>query len=168
VDLDEGAEELLWAPDSTAFLVNGSTCGYGGFFSAVYRFGPSGLKEHNVTKAAQRDMVASFPPCRAFNRDETTCERVAENPEFNMSGLAWNRGSSEIFVMGEVPCSSSYGGIMCSVMGYVLSVPEGAIIERLTAREMKAGWQGHMAWKMRAPDPPEYGPAMRNDSVSGK
>lgn len=155
-DLDEGAHELLWAPDSTAFLVNGATSGYAGFFTALYRFGPDGFRKLVVTEAAQRDVVTTFPPCKALNRDETICREITKNPEFNMSGISWVRDASQIVVVAEVPCSSSYGGIMCQVLGHVLSVPEGRIIERLTARDLKARWQGNMAWTMRIPDPPQY------------
>lgn len=158
VDLDEGAHELLWAPDSTAFLVNGSSSGYAGFFTTAYRFGPDGLRKLNFTENAQRDMVTSFPPCKASNRLEALCMTIERNPEFNMSGLAWV-GPSQIAVIAEVPCVSSFGGIMCQIQGYVLGLPDGRIIERLPARELKTHWQKNMAWSMRIPDPPTYGPA---------
>jgi len=161
-DLDEGAREILWSPDSNAFLINGGTSGYAGFFATVYQFGPDGFQKLHLTEAAQQDMVMSFPPCKALNPDEALCKKIAGSPEFNMSGLSWI-GPSQIVVMAEVPCSSVYGGIMCQVQGYVLRVPDGRIIERLTARELKTRWQESMAWPMEIPDPPEYGPAMKSD-----
>jgi hypothetical protein len=161
VELEEGAKEVLWSPDSKAFLVNGGTNAYAGFFASVYLVFANSVQKLRVTDAVQADMVKTFPPCKAFNRDEHTCKEIARDPEFNMSGLAWVMGSSAIIVMAEVPCSSSYGGIMCQVQGYQLSVPGGMIARRMTARELKKRWQPSMAWTMRIPEPPEYGPAWK-------
>jgi hypothetical protein len=80
-------------------------------------------------------MVRTFPRCKAFNRDETTCKAIEAQPEFNMSGLAWVEQSSAIIVMAEIPCSSSYGGVMCAVQRYQLKVPTGTIEKRMTARQ---------------------------------
>ena len=162
VDLDEGAHEILWAPDSSAFLVNGSTSGYAGFFTTVYQFGPDGFRKLHLTEAAQQDMVTSFPPCKASYRSESLWKKIASNPELNMSGLSWI-GPSQIVVIAEVPCVSTYGGIMCQIQGSVLNVPDGRIVERLTARELKTRWQKSMAWSMHIPDQPAYGPALTND-----
>jgi hypothetical protein len=153
--LDRGAEELLWSPDSSAFLVNGSTSSYAGFFTTIYRISTTGLQKLGVTQAAQSDMVSSFPPCRATKRDEQLCRSTIRNPNFNISGVAW-LGTAQVVVAAEVPCSSSYGGIMCQVQGYVISVPEGSLVERLSAKELKGRWQSKMAWQMRIPDPPVY------------
>jgi hypothetical protein len=109
VPLRERSQELLWAPDSTAFLVNGSQAGYWGFFVDVYNVTANGVDRHEVTDLAQRDMVTSFPPCRAANSDKVSCARVTKNPQYNMSGLGWASDSRSIFIFAEVPCSSSYG-----------------------------------------------------------
>lgn len=162
INADEGAHEILWSPDSQAFLVNGGTSGYAGFFVTVYLVHPDAVAKVSVTKAAQRDMVKMFPPCRADKRDETICRAMEMHPDFNMSGLAWIGNSSTIVVIAEVPCTSSYGGIMCQIEGYQLAVPSGSIEKRMSARKLKARWQRSMAWKMRIPEPPEYGATSRN------
>lgn len=160
VGLRPGANELLWAPNSKSFLVNGSEGSSGGFFVDVYQIMDSGrVAARTVTNAAQRDMVRSFPPCRASNRDEKECVEYTRDPEYNMSGLGWSDDSSTIYVFAEVPCSSSYGGIMCQVLGYELSVPRGRILRRLSATQAKQEWGPLAAWKIRIPEPPEYGPA---------
>ena len=157
VTLQDRTQEILWAPDSKAFLLNGGQSGYWGFFVTVYELTPKGFQKHVVTDAAQRDMVASFPPCRAANRDEVTCARLVKSPEYNMSGLGWSKDSRSVFVFAEVPCSSSYGGIMCQVIGYQISVSDGHIVKRITASQANAEWHGLMAWQMHVPDPPIYG-----------
>ncbi|MBV8436917.1 MAG: hypothetical protein JOY95_05325 [Silvibacterium sp.] len=158
--LAEGAHDLVWAPDSRAFFVDGGETGYSGFFVDVYQIDDSGrVKKSSVTDAAQVDMVKSFPPCKAWNRDEEDCRRITRNPEYNMSGLAWSDNSAAINVFAEVPCSSFYGGIMCQVLGYELSVPAGRILKRLSAREVKEQWSRYAAWDIHIPEPPRYGPA---------
>jgi hypothetical protein len=152
----------LWAPNSRAFLVDGATTAYAGFFVTVYRFTSQGsLEKLAVTSATQRNMVVTFSPCKAFNRDESDCRRIAADPEYNMSGVAWADDSSAIYVFAEVPCSSSYGGIMCQVLGYELSVPDGRILKRFTASDVSQHWRGSMAWDMHIPDPPRYGPPQK-------
>jgi len=158
--LDEGAHELLWAPNSSSFLVNGGDSTYSGFFVSVYQIEPrTGLRRQTITGAAQSDMVRSFPPCKAWNRDDTVCKSIARDPHYNMSGLAWRKDSSAIYVFAEVPCDTSYGGIMCQVAGYELSVPGGSILRRLSAPEVKQ-WSGYAAWDIRIPPPPRYGRAL--------
>jgi len=158
--LRAGANELLWAPNSKSFFVNGGESGYAGFFIDVYQLMDSGrVVMRAVTNAAQKDMVSSFPPCKAWNRGEVECARVSRDPEYNMSGLGWSASSSSVYVFAEVPCSSSYGGIMCQVHGYELSVPDGRILRRLSAQETKKEWGALAAWKISVPEPPEYGPA---------
>lgn len=164
IGLDEGAHELLWALDSKAFFVNGGENAYSGFFVSVYRIENDEVRKLNVTGVAQRDMVTSFPPCKASNRDEALCKRIEKNPEYNMSGLGWADASSAIVVMAEVPCSSLYGGIMCQVLGYKLDAVTGKILQRMTAGELKKRWQHVMAWQLRIPSPPVYGPPLRQPS----
>ena len=160
VPLNFSAEELLWAPNSRAFFVNGGMSGYAGFFVSIYILDAErGIQEVTITDKAQMNMVESFPPCRAWRIDRN-CDEVAKNPEYNMSGLAWTLDSSAIYVVAEVPCSSSYGGIMCQALGYELAVPDGRILSRLSAREAKKQWGKYAAWTIRVPDPPRYDPAM--------
>jgi hypothetical protein len=156
-NMETGAHELLWSPDSKAFLVNGGESAYAGFFVTVYKVENGRVQKLNVTENAQRDMVVSFPPCKAAQRDAKVCARIAKDPEYNVSGLEWMEGSESVIVMAEVPCSSFYGGIMCQVLGYRLQVPSGKILERMTAHELKRRWQKSMAWPMNIPDPASYG-----------
>ena len=75
------------------------------------------------------------------------------------SGLGWTEDSSAVYVFAEVPCSSSYGGIMCQVLGYELNVHSGRILKRLSAQQVKQEWAQFAAWDIRVPDPPKYGAA---------
>lgn len=155
--LAEGSHELLWADDSRAFFVNGGFNAYSGDFIAVYQVHPDGIAAVDVTRAAQRDMVLRFPPCKAAFRDETTCAATERNPDFNVSGIDWISGSASMILFAEVPCTSIFGGIMCQVQGYEVDVPSGRILRRMSAREFKEQWQYRAAWDVRVPESPEYG-----------
>ena len=155
--------DLLWSPDSKAFLVNGGNGGaYWGFWVYVYLTDDPQLKPLDPTRDASRDMVKAFPPCEAAapnsescNLDAETCQKAGADDEYNMTGIDWVN-SSTILIMAEVPCSTSQGGIMCQVMGYELELPTGRIIKRIDAKELKRDWQKSMAWDFRIPDPPKY------------
>ncbi len=150
-------EEVLWAPDSRSFLINGSENAYAGFALLVCRVETDAVEVSEPTGLAQRDMVRRFPPCRATNLDKRECARMEEHPQFNMSGLAWTRGGAALVVFAEVPCSSFYGGIMCQVEGYEVDSKTGKILTRWTAHEMKNDWQKAAAWDIRIPPAPDYG-----------
>jgi hypothetical protein len=163
--LDNGADELLWSPNSKAFFIDGG-CGsaIAGFVVRVYLVDSANIDVGldldvglDITQQAMHDMVRSFPPCKALNHDPKVCEAMQTNREYyNMSGVDWLEDSSGIVVMSEVIPSSLYGGIMGQVMGYELEVPSGKILGRLNAKQFKMKWQKSMAWKFRIPDPPEY------------
>jgi hypothetical protein len=150
-------QELLWSPDSKAFFVNGSENAYSGDGVLVFELDSPGLHGVDPAKAAQRDMVRRFPPCQARDNEADVCARVLKNPDFNMSAITWTRESHAIIVIAEVPCSSSYGGIMCQVQGYELDAHTGKILARMSAKDLKERWQGQMSYPMRIPEPPEFG-----------
>jgi len=152
--LDEGAHELLWAPNSKSFFIDGSTNANSGFFVSVYQVNPDvGIKKVDITTAAQKDM------CKVYDRDEKDCLSSVSGPEYNMSGLAWAKSSSAIYVFAEVPCGTSFGNNMCQVFGYKLDAFDGTILTRLSARETKRRWGKYAAWKVHVPEPPYYAPA---------
>ena len=155
--IPESAHEIVWSPDSHAFFLDGGESADFGFFVRVYTIDDqAGVREHDVTSSARRDMVDAFPPCKAANHAED-CKRIESNPEYNMSGLGWTADSEAIFILSAVPCTGSYGGIMCQVRGYEINVADGQIVQRLSAQQVKQHWQAMAAWNISVPDPPEFG-----------
>lgn len=153
---DWGDVELLWASDSKAFFVNGAAGGYYGGWVYVYILEDQDLEPRPFNDAVQRDMVVQFPPCKADGHEDF-CADIEKNPSsISVNGIAWVKGSSALIVMAEIPCSGTYGGIMCQVLGYELAVPSGEILRRIDAKHFKAEWQTSMAFKFRVPEPPEY------------
>ena len=149
------SSELLWAPDSRAFLVNGGESAYAGFFSDVYKVVGGAVQRRGIDRPVQRAMVRQFPPCKAANA-APACRAIEANPEFNLSGIAWTADAKSVIVVAEVPCSSTYGGIMCQLRGYEVQVETGKILRQMSPRELKRGWQPDIGWDLRIPDPPIY------------
>jgi hypothetical protein len=160
IALDSGSvwrpQEVLWAPDSSAFVINGSESAYGGAQFVVYEIRSAQPTTRRITNAAQKDMAQTFPPCRAANFDVVDCNEFASDPQFNMSAIAWTRGSRALVVFAEVPCSSTFGGIMCQVMGYEIEVASGRILARMTAVEFKRRYQSQAAWTIKVPGKPIF------------
>jgi hypothetical protein len=149
--------DLLWSPDSKAFFVNGGNGGaIWGFWVYVYRVDDPALEPLDITRQAQKDMVKTFPPCKASQIDLKECQAIEKDPGYNISGIDWSSGSSTLVVMAEVPCGGGYGGIKCQLMGYELDVPSGRIVGRMSAREFATGWRKSMAWRFQDPGLPEY------------
>ncbi|MGB6132471.1 MAG: hypothetical protein WBG54_11875 [Acidobacteriaceae bacterium] len=166
VSLPEGFQpiDLQWAPDSRAFFVNGGNGGaYWGFWVWAYSVDAEGRVEKlDVMRAVGQNMYESFPPCKARGIDPVVCSQAfrAEQDHsgnYNISGIDWSTDPRGLVVMAEVPCSSSEGGIMCQMKGYIVSVPDGKILKQMSARELKRRWQPSMAFQMQVPGPPEYG-----------
>lgn len=151
------ANEIVWSPDSKAFFINGNNNGNGDYHVAVHRLDRPHLGPGKITADVDRDMVSSFPPCKARDAGED-CKRLMAHPEdyLGTAAIDWAGSSDKIVVMAEVTCSSSMGGIMCQVMGYEVEVPDGRILQRMNAKQFGEDWQHSMAWKFRVPDPPEY------------
>ena len=148
--------ELLWAPDSSKFLVTGSDGGEGPFHIAVYNLSGPSADNLNVS-GVQRDMLQTFHPCKAKDADPKDCKLLEENPRYiNVVAVGWARGSSAIALMAEVPCCGRFGGIAGQVLGYEVDASSGKILERMGANEFAERWQHNLAWKFETPEPPEY------------
>lgn len=150
-------DEVLWSPDSTAFAISGNNNANTDYHLFVYRLNSSGLTRINPTRPALRDMVRSFPPCRALNATDE-CRDIVKHPSdwIGVAAIDWVIGSSSIVVMAEMNESSRVGGILGQVLGYEIEIPTGKILRRMEAREFAQRWQSSMAWKFRVPGPPEY------------
>lgn len=155
-------QEVVWSSDSNSLLINGSDGGEGPEYVSVYRVGEPDSRPLKVI-AAQRDMMQSFPPCKATGADPNLCASFAEHPEeINVSAIDWNEDASAVVVMAEMPCSSAYGGIWCQVKGYEIEVSSGKVLRTMGAREFARRWQHSMAFKFHIPDPPRYGPQAKS------
>ena len=102
-EFNDGAwrpEEILWSPDGSAFLINGSENAYAGSDFFMFRVQGNALVRSSVTRAAQNDMVDRLARCWPYIR-----EIVGNEPQFNMSAISWTANSLAVFA--EVPCNST-------------------------------------------------------------
>jgi len=160
--------EIVWAPDSKAFFINGSNNANGDYHFAVYRLVDSKISVvSDLTANALQDVVRSFPPCRAKDPSDK-CEELAADPDgyIGTAAIDWLQNSSAIVIMAEVTCSSSMGGIMCAVLGYELDIPSGKILRRMEPKEFARRWQHSMAWKFHDPGPPEFNDKQKRDELN--
>ncbi|HEY1730761.1 MAG TPA: hypothetical protein VGG15_03390 [Terriglobales bacterium] len=148
--------DLLWAPDSKAFLVDAGEGMTSPGFVQVYMLDDAQLRSLDVTHRAGEDMVKSFPPCQALFVDPAACRKIEANPGYNMTAITWTKDSSALVVLAQVPCTSNFGGISCQSMGYEVEVPSGNILKRIPPAEFKKEYQKFMEQKYEIPEPPQY------------
>ena len=148
--------DLLWAPDSKAFFIDGGEGMTSPAFVQVYLLDEEQLRPLDVTGQVEQDMLKTYPPCKALYLDEASCRQLERDPGYNLRAIDWVDDSSAVVVLAQVPCTSNYGGIMCQAMGYEVEVPSGKILKRMTPAEFKAEWQKHMVQRFMIPEKPQY------------
>lgn len=146
--------DVLWSPDARFLALTGSPTGNTNA-TLVYEITSSGPVPLDAIREPSQEMLRRFPPCRARGADPDACSRLHEGDDFNFATVAWEDAHT-LVVMGEVPCSSFWGGIMCQVMGYEVNLPSGAIVGVMSAREFKSKWRHAMPFRLRVPGPPEW------------
>ena len=148
--------DLLWAPDSKAFVVDAGEGMTSPSFVQVYLLDDPQLRAVDITHDVEQDMVKSFPPCAALFADPTACRRIEQHPDYNMTAITWTKESSAVVVLAQVPCTSNYGGISCQSMGYEVEVPSGKILKRIPPPEFKKEYQKFLEQKYDVPIAPQY------------
>jgi hypothetical protein len=148
--------DLLWAPDSKAFLVDAGEGMTSPGFVQVYMLDDPQLRSLDVTHLAAQDMVKTFPPCQALFIDPDACRKIEANPDYNLTAITWTKDSSALVVLAQVPCTSNFGGISCQSMGYEVEVPSGKILKQIPPAEFRKEYQKFLEQKYEIPEPPQY------------
>lgn len=156
LDRDWAQVEILWSPDSTSFALTGAPNAYTNS-ARIFRIADGSIKRIPLD-SVWRDMAATYPTCKAANADPVDCRRAASGKYFNYAVVAWSNPRT-VVIMSEVPCSSSWGGIMCAVEAYQFDTATQMITARISPREFKRNWQPYLAWTFRIPDPPIWKPS---------
>jgi hypothetical protein len=121
--------EILWAPDSSAFVVNSSDGGLVGGWSANY------YSLDSEDRPTFHDIGAVIAP---FVRDLPHDCEVDEDANFGAA--AWLKGKSELLVVAQVPPHSICKN-MGAVRGFRVSTSSWKVIEQLTANELRKKWK---------------------------
>jgi hypothetical protein len=125
-----GLGEIGWAPDSNAFFVTQSDGGLVGTWSvAVFLISDSGVKQEDVSAAVLQDFE------KRYKCDEPQIPEIA--------AIKWLEGSSELLLLAEVPNHSSCPQ-MGMVRGYLVSVPDGKIVQELDRKTLLHDWSNAM------------------------
>jgi hypothetical protein len=121
-----GPAELAWAPDSKGFFITWSDGGWVGTWRTdVYLIEKERVRRVDVTQEVKRESKKNYKGIK---------------PEaLNIAAVKWLKGSRNLVLVGEVPPSSFYPE-MGKVIGYIVSVPSGKIVEQFGERRLKAVW----------------------------
>jgi hypothetical protein len=128
--------ELSWAPDSAAFYITQSdaTSEINGFHTELYK----------VDEKALRRMQDIWQV--VYDRFAKRHKMADEDP--NVAGLKWERGSSQIIVIAEVP-ADSVGARREYFGGYVMSTADSKVIHEYTPQELFRRWGGVFGLRLK-------------------
>ena len=130
--------EVLWAPDSKAFAITGSEGGWVGSWDVeVFYLREQTVRRANITSRVKRDAMRRYQ-----------CTDPGGNEEPNMGAIGWLDGSSRLLLAAEVPPHSSCPE-MGKLMGYVVTVPTGQILERLSEGQLRRRWRASLGERLR-------------------
>lgn len=123
-------EEIIWSPDSRALLF---TISFGAAGSVLANFGAvqraPNDKETDVTQTIRADFASRHSKDRC-------------HAEANVGGLTWLDGSRMAVFVAEVPPSPQCEKDGGYFEGYVVSFPDGEILERHSMKETIRRWRG--------------------------
>lgn len=122
--------ELSWAENSKGFFITESLGGATGEWRVTAFLIRNG-EVHRMDIAEN-----------AINEFKKTYEcKKAEEP--NIFGITWMNGTERILLVAQVPPHSSCPE-MGNLMGYIVSVTSGDIIEEIDQKELLSEWKGHL------------------------
>jgi hypothetical protein len=132
----ETLAELLWAPDSSAFVVTQSDGGdVGTWLVAVYVLEGNGVARFDVARTVRESFQKRHP-----------CD---EPEDANVGAIAWLGGSKKLLLAAEVPPHSNCRE-MGKLGGFVVEVPSGRIIQELSDADLRAKWGSSLGERLRA------------------
>ncbi|TAL04485.1 MAG: hypothetical protein EPO08_01230 [Rhodospirillaceae bacterium] len=122
--------EVLWAPDSKSFVVNGSDGGQ------VGKWGVHFYTVDDEDRPVARDLANLIVP---LVRDFPQCDGDA--PYTNLGAVAWLNDGKELLVAAEVPGHSPCRN-MGAVKAFRISVTSWKVIEQISAAKLRRDWAG--------------------------
>lgn len=126
VDFVPTLSEVLWSDDSSAFAITSSFGGFvGDWHVRVYMIQGNRLTKLNVTSLAEKDAVRRY-----------RCDPSEPNEPPEIGAVAWQEGVNRLLVVAQVPPHSSCPD-MGTLFGYVVSVPNGNILRRLSEIQLR-------------------------------
>ena len=119
--------EVLWAPDSLAFVVNASDGGVVGTWDAYL---------YSVADGAEptaRDLR------RLVESQTQGIARCTTDEVLNLGAIGWREKSRELLVLAEVPPHSSCQN-PGAIFGFRVSVQDWKVLERIPETQVRSAW----------------------------
>jgi hypothetical protein len=117
--------EVLWSPDSRAFVITGSDGGLVGTWEThFYSIETNGRPFLRDIEALVRPLTRTLPRC-----DE----------QVNIGASAWLNAGKELLVVVEVPPHSSCRN-MGAIAGFRVSVTSWRVLERISENRLRTKW----------------------------
>ena len=127
--------EIIWAPNSLAFIVNESDGGLVGTWSAHYFSIEHGQPVSHSLDAVVRKLVTQGLRCDA-----------GETPNFGVAG--WVNGGSSVLLIEEIPPHSSCRN-MGAFIGVEVSVSSWTVSRRFSERALQKRWPNLLGCRLR-------------------
>jgi len=132
--------EVLWAPDSNAFVETHSEGGaVGDFVVALYYVSSSGIRTVDPTRQVKKD----------FMHRPVACGGPREEP--NLAAVRWGEDSGTLFVAAEIQPHS-----VCDSMGtfrlYEISLPSGRVLATWDQLRAKREFWNSLGMELRNSD----------------
>lgn len=119
--------EMLWAPDSKAFVITANEGGIGeeAWFVTVYLVESDRVDHHDVTSEA----AVRF-------KEKAGCPNAGEP---NFGAVKWIKESKNLLVVADWPRESSCPG-PGAIRGYVIEVPSGKVLSEHEPKSLSERW----------------------------
>jgi hypothetical protein len=136
--------ELGWAPDSKAFYIvqSDATSEINGFRTAIFVVGDGAVRRVNSVNTIVANDFLQYHRCIGF----LTTHDPEDYP--NVAAFAWLNSSARLLIIAElVPHSSCRP--MGYFAGYLVSINETRVLQKLSPQQIKEGWGGVMGPRLR-------------------
>lgn len=118
--------ELSWAPDSSAFFITESYGGaVGDWHVTVFMVTGGSVSRVNVGNNVMKSFMMHY--------------RCEEPEEPNIGGIKWLNNGRQLLLAAEVPPHSTCPE-MGKVMGYIVDIPSGKILQEFRDKALKDDW----------------------------
>ncbi len=122
--------EIIWSPDSSAFVITASDGGaVGTWFISVYLLENDSVRYADVAQ----EVIRHFK--RYYKCDEP------EEP--NVGAVKWLNDSKQLLLVAEVPPHSTCRE-MGKFKGYIVDIPSGGILEEIDEKDVRLNWSGYL------------------------
>lgn len=129
--------EVLWSDDSTSIAITSSFGGFvGDWHVRVYRIKGNKVTQSNVTRQAERDAMRRY-----------RCNPSEPNQTPELGAVAWQDGARRLLIVAQVPPHSSCPE-MGKLFGYVVSVPNGNILRRLSEMQLRTEYSSSLGERL--------------------